>query len=69
MENFLAFYGDCFYPFGGMEDFIGDFETKEKAIEAINRAHKKKRPNEKDWEFAWAHIYSIKEKCIIHEQR
>ena len=35
MKRYLTFYGAAYYPSGGMDDFIGDFDTKEEAIECI----------------------------------
>jgi len=55
MKNYLAFYGDCYYPRGGMDDFIGDFDTLEEAIKAIEEAHK----NRKDWDSNFASVYSL----------
>ena len=31
MKRFLAFAGSRYYPSGGWEDFIGDFDTLEEA--------------------------------------
>jgi hypothetical protein len=58
MKTYLAFYGDCYYPRGGMRDFIGDYDTKEEAIQAIEEAHKKNRPDDLKWEWAWANVWS-----------
>ena len=35
MKRYLAFFGDDHYPRGGMDDFIGDFDTEEEAQKAI----------------------------------
>lgn len=35
MKRYLAFYGDVFYPQRGMKDFIGSFNEKQSAIDAI----------------------------------
>ena len=59
MKNYLTFYGDCYYPCGGMKDFIGDFDTIEQAKEAITMAHLINRPEDKEFEWAWASIWSI----------
>jgi len=31
MKRFLVFAGDCYYPHGGMYDFLEDFDTLEEA--------------------------------------
>lgn len=36
MKQYLTFLGDVYYPSPSMGDFIGDFETKEAAIEHLN---------------------------------
>jgi hypothetical protein len=36
MKRYLAFVGYAYYPNGGMDDFLGDFDTAEEAIKAIN---------------------------------
>jgi len=37
MKQFMAFYGSIYYPSGGMDDFIGDYDTQEDALAAINK--------------------------------
>lgn len=37
MKNYLAFFGSVYYPSGGMDDFLNDFDTLEEAIEAIKQ--------------------------------
>lgn len=54
MKRFLAFYGDCYYPRGGMGDFLGGFDSKEEAIKAIADKHQSE-----DWSDQWAHIYDL----------
>jgi hypothetical protein len=34
MKQFLLFAGDTYYPGGGWDDFVGDFETVEAARNA-----------------------------------
>ena len=62
MKRYLAFYGDDYYPIGGMGDFIGDYDTKEEAIQAIEEAHKKNRPDDLKWEWAWKQIYDTEKR-------
>ena len=67
MKRYYAFYGDCYYPSGGMDDFIGDYDTKEEAIQAIEEAQKNNRKEDVKWEWAWAHIWDSKEKIKVYE--
>ena len=58
--RYWAFMGDAYYPLGGMEDFVGDFNSLEEAIQFI--AQKAKAENYRGtmdayWCFAWAHIW------------
>jgi len=62
MKNYLAFYGYNYYPAGGMDDFIGDYDTKEEAIQAIEEAHKKDLPDDETWNWVWANVWSIKDR-------
>lgn len=39
MKRYLAFYGDIYYPSSGMGDFVGDYDTVEEAIGAIELKH------------------------------
>lgn len=59
MKQFLVFYGSIYYPSGGMDDFIGDYDNIDDAIAAVNKAafdDRKYKADEK-WEYAWGHIY------------
>jgi hypothetical protein len=56
MKNFLVFYGSKYYPLGGMDDFIGDYDTIEESIDAIKKEHKEVSYKE-DWEFQWCSIW------------
>jgi len=40
MKRYFAFYGCQYYPSGGMDDFIGDFDIINDAILAIKEANK-----------------------------
>ena len=66
MKQYLAFYGDCYYPSGGMDDFVGDYDTKEEAIEAIEKAHLKNRPDDKVWESAWGNVWDSKDRIKVY---
>lgn len=49
MNDIKLFLGDDFYPYGGWDDFIGYFNTKQEAIEWVERNHG-------DTNDKWAHI-------------
>lgn len=66
MKNYLAFYGYEFYPSGGMEDFIGDYDTLQEAIDAINEYNKNE--DQGNWENRWAHVYNIPERVIVFQK-
>lgn len=68
MKRYLAFYGGEFYPFGGMEDFVGDFDTIEQAMDAIKYKHCIDEDRDaKDWDICWAHVYDIQTKENVIE--
>ena len=56
MKKYLVFAGSNYYPAGGMEDFIDDFDDKEDALNAI-RAVKAKNDADK-YNDEWAYIYN-----------
>jgi len=39
MKRYLVFYGELYYPNGGMRDFIGDFDNLTDAIVHLNTHH------------------------------
>lgn len=67
MKKYLAFYGSVYYPSGGMNDFIGDYETLEEAIQSINKKHREESYLD-SWDCAWASIWSTKDKGIVYEK-
>ncbi|MGR3218810.1 MAG: hypothetical protein ACUZ8H_03200 [Candidatus Anammoxibacter sp.] len=62
MKRYLAFYGDFYYPQGGMDDFQGDYDTIEEAKEAIRKAHLENRIDDIKWEWSWFHIWDMETK-------
>ena len=58
MKRFLLFAGDNYYPAGGMEDFKGDFDTVDEALEKMIII--KLRCD-------WFHIYNWQERKIIQK--
>lgn len=58
MKNYLVFRGLNYYPDGGMLDFYDDYDELNSAVEYCN--------NYTLNEATWAHIYSLKDRRIIH---
>jgi hypothetical protein len=50
--RYMVFNGECYYPGGGMIDFEGSYDDKEKAIEVAK---------DKDKSYQWAHVYDTHE--------
>jgi len=55
VKRFLAFKGDECYPCQGMEDFVGDFDTLESAVDALTVTHKTQTAWRADsmWAVVW----------------
>lgn len=54
MKNFLLFYGEQYYPVGGMGDFHDSFNTLEEAREVLVGA-----------DFDWFHVWSVSEGAVV----
>jgi hypothetical protein len=65
MKRYLVFYGDCYYPSGGINDFIGDFDNIQDCEKAIELKHKENRSDDDKWEWAWKQIYDTKTKTDL----
>jgi len=66
MKRYLTFYGAVYYPSGGMDDFIGDFDTKEEAIEFIRVTNMKE--DDGDFEYNWANVYDTKDRIEVYSK-
>lgn len=51
MKRFLVFAGDTYYPVGGMDDFLKDFDSMDEALKYLLNS---------DWD--WAHVYDQQER-------
>jgi hypothetical protein len=56
MKRYLVFSFPEFYPSGGMEDFIGDFDRLFEAMDALSKSH-----------HTTGHVYDTIEKKIVFE--
>jgi hypothetical protein len=65
MKRYLAFYGDNYYPGGGMNDFIGSYDSYDNAIQSLEEAHKKNRPDDLSWEWAWKQIFDLEQQILL----
>jgi hypothetical protein len=64
MKNYLVFLGEVYYPYGGMEDFNGDFNTLDKAKQHIEDWLNSMPYSKTDY---WYHVYSIEDKAIVYK--
>lgn len=63
MKEYLAFYGQCYYPSAGMEDFIGDFDTIEEADKALEEANKKEWGiTQPEWDISFGIVWSVSQR-------
>lgn len=73
MKRYLTFFGSYYYPKGGMDDFIGDFDTMDECKNKIDDKIKEEFDYEnpfkdldnyikREWENNWATIYDTKER-------
>jgi hypothetical protein len=67
MKRFLTFYGDIYYPNGGIDDLIGDFETIDEAKTTLINKHKQQHPNDINWGYAWGYVYDTKTQTKIYQ--
>ena len=68
MKRYLAFYGDIYYPLGGMRDFIGDYDSIDEAISAVKEKNKSEWSGTEDWDVIWANIYDSVDETFIFER-
>jgi hypothetical protein len=71
MKRYLAFYGDNYYPHGGMNDFVGSYDTLDEAKDAVQVEHIRRTNPPHKWKGSdmWAHIFCSKHEedvCAMH---
>ena len=65
MKRYLVFYGEIYYPKGGMNDFIGDSDTLEAAKECVLNAEKARSSGQYRLD-TWAMIYDTEQREIVY---
>jgi hypothetical protein len=60
MKRYLLFAGEEYYPNGGMNDFVNDFDKESDAVALGNRLLKEKP----DW-FSWIQVYDCKKRRLV----
>jgi hypothetical protein len=78
MKRYLLFMGDDYYPEGGMNDFVGDYDTVEDAIQAEKEEHLKSFTptsiySESEFlqskrQYCWSHVYDTESKEKVCEK-
>jgi len=72
MKRYLAFFGDNYYPDGGMGDFLSDHDSLGVAENAILDADKSKgsiqSSNLGSLESSWGHVYDTVNKKIVYKK-
>lgn len=64
MKRYLSFFGSIYYPSGGMEDFEGDFDLPEHALECLLKKAAEVYPDD-PWTFQWAHVWDLQQRRIV----
>lgn len=65
MKRYLVFYADAYYPLGGIDDFIGDYDTIEEAIKVVQETHRKNIKDDVNWDYALANILDIQTSKVV----
>lgn len=72
MKRYFVFYGRRNYPFGGMNDFIGDFEEVEQAKHFQKEIYDKEKEQfgyDDDFvEDVWFQIFDTQEKVLVFNE-
>ena len=71
MKRYLVFYGDVYYPIGGMDDLLCDCATLAMAYSRLNGKAQEEMKEcqydtiEEHWEYRWGYIYDTKTRTKI----
>ena len=61
MKRYWLFAGHNYYPSGGMEDFVGDFDSQKDAKHSV-------LPEIKRSAYHWAHVYDTETREIVWKE-
>ena len=64
MKKYLAFYGNEFYPNEAMDDFIGDFDIIDEAIDRIKKENLEK--DKGSMEYNWGLVYDTEIRKYVY---
>jgi hypothetical protein len=64
MKKYLVFYGNEFYPNEAMDDFIGDFDTIDEAVERIRNENIEKDKGSMDYN--WGLVYDTETRKYVY---
>ena len=68
MKRYLAFFGDNYYPDGGMGDFLSDHDSLGVAENAILDEFNKKDDYLGNAQTYWGHVYDTVNKEIVFKK-
>lgn len=68
MKRYLAFFGDNYYPYGGMEDFLSDHDNQDNAKHAILDKFNEDGEYIEDSHLKWGHVYDTVNKEIVYNK-
>lgn len=63
MKRYLVFAGPVYYPLGGMDDFVEDYDFIDPALDRAKE--EKNRDTYGSPEYLWAQVYDTKTREII----
>lgn len=68
MKRYLAFFGDSYYPDGGMGDFLSDHGNLDSARKAILKEFVKNGNYLGNAQTYWGHVYDMVNKEIVYKK-
>jgi len=70
LKRYLSFFGHEYHPLQGMEDFVGDHDTIEQAIEAVEKALREDPwPGQTSdpWDNRWGIVWDSESRADVWE--
>lgn len=59
MKRYAVFYFNLYYPKGGMDDLIGNFDSIKEATDSLFEHHKVENPFDEHWNDLVGYVYDI----------